>query len=41
MQNIKDLIKNKILIMDGAMGTMIQNHCLSELDFRGTIFQNH
>ena len=28
-------IKKQILILDGAMGTMIQNHKLEESDFRG------
>ena len=37
---IKRLLKNKILIMDGAMGTMIQNEKLGEKDFRGKKFSN-
>ena len=32
---------NKSLIMDGAMGTMLQSHKLSEVDFRGDLFKNH
>ena len=35
------LLGERILILDGAMGTMIQNHALSEADFRGTRFANH
>ena len=43
-EKFKDLdiaSKNQILIMDGAMGTMIQKHSLVEKDFRGKIFINH
>jgi len=31
----------KILILDGAMGTMIQRHKLKESDYRGDIFKDH
>lgn len=34
-------IKNRILVLDGAMGTMIQRYKLSENDFRGERFQAH
>jgi 5-methyltetrahydrofolate--homocysteine methyltransferase len=37
---IQDLLKERILIIDGAMGTMIQKHKLSEEDYRGTRFAN-
>ncbi|MEW5891552.1 MAG: methionine synthase [Pseudomonadota bacterium] len=33
-----DLAKARILILDGAMGTMIQKHRLAEADYRGTRF---
>ena len=33
-------IKNRILILDGAMGTMIQHYHLSEADYRGERFRN-
>jgi len=33
--------KNKIFILDGAMGTMIQQYKLTEEDFRGERFANH
>ena len=36
----KDLEK-RILVLDGAMGTMIQNHQLEEEDFRGKRFASH
>ncbi len=38
--NIKDLLKERILIIDGAMGTMIQRHKLEEADYRGARFAN-
>ncbi len=37
---IEELIKEKILILDGAMGTMIQQHKLQEEDYRGERFKN-
>lgn len=41
MSKFKDLLKKKILILDGAMGTMFQKQNLSEKDFRGEIFKNN
>jgi len=41
MQSIQEIIKNRILILDGAMGTMIQRHKLEEDDFRKGWFENH
>ncbi|MDP6684879.1 MAG: methionine synthase, partial [Candidatus Marinimicrobia bacterium] len=38
---IDTLIKEKILVMDGAMGTMVQSYSLSEEDFRGDKFRDH
>jgi 5-methyltetrahydrofolate--homocysteine methyltransferase len=35
------LMKERILILDGAMGTMIQRYKLSEADFRGERFKHH
>ena len=40
-KNIFDEIKNRVLVLDGAMGTMIQAYKLSEEDFRGKRFINH
>lgn len=37
----KKLLQEKILVIDGAMGTMIQRHKLTEKDFRGERFKNH
>ena len=41
MIKIKEILKNRILVMDGAMGTMIQSYNLEEKDFRGDRFINH
>jgi 5-methyltetrahydrofolate--homocysteine methyltransferase len=38
MKDIYSLLKEKILVIDGAMGTMIQRHKLSEADYRGARF---
>jgi 5-methyltetrahydrofolate--homocysteine methyltransferase len=35
------LLSKRILVLDGAMGTMIQRHALTEADFRGGRFRNH
>jgi 5-methyltetrahydrofolate--homocysteine methyltransferase len=37
---IKSLLKQRILILDGAMGTMIQRHKLEENDYRGERFKD-
>lgn len=39
--DIKEILKERILILDGAMGTMIQRHTLEEEDFRGEKFKDH
>ena len=38
---ITKLLKERILVIDGAMGTMIQRHTLEEADFRGERFKDH
>lgn len=38
--NIKELLGQRILIIDGAMGTMIQRYKLSEEDYRGERFKD-
>ncbi len=38
---IHKLLQDKVLILDGAMGTMIQSYRLNEADFRGTQFKDH
>ncbi len=40
MKSIRDLLNERILIIDGAMGTMIQNHKLAEKDYRGDRFKD-
>src|SRR5262249_5945988 len=35
------LLASRIMILDGAMGTMIQQHKLEEADFRGAQFRDH
>ncbi|CAN4273856.1 MetH Methionine synthase I, cobalamin-binding domain [Methylophilaceae bacterium] len=37
-QTLRALLAERILILDGAMGTMIQQYKLSEADYRGTRF---
>ena len=39
--NIKEILIKRILVLDGAMGTMIQRFNLEEKDFRGERFKNH
>ena len=38
MKTIQDCLKERILVIDGAMGTMIQRHKLEEKDYRGERF---
>jgi 5-methyltetrahydrofolate--homocysteine methyltransferase len=40
-QKITDALKERILILDGAMGTMIQRYKLEEEDFRDESLKNH
>ena len=35
------LVASRVLLLDGAMGTMIQRHTLGERDFRGDRFRSH
>jgi len=39
--SIEDIIQKRILVLDGAMGTMIQKHKLGEEDYRGKKFKDH
>jgi 5-methyltetrahydrofolate--homocysteine methyltransferase len=41
VKKIEDILRERILILDGAMGTMIQRHTLEEEDFRGERFKDH
>lgn len=40
MSVIRDLLNRRILVLDGAMGTMIQRYQLTEEDYRGTRFKD-
>ena len=41
MKKIEEILKERILVLDGAMGTMIQRHKLEEEDFGKGWFENH
>ncbi len=41
LSRLHDLLASRILVLDGAMGTMIQRYKLTEQDFRGTRFAGH
>ncbi|HXW04167.1 MAG TPA: methionine synthase [Vicinamibacterales bacterium] len=38
---LHDLLQQRVLVLDGAMGTMIQRYKLTEADFRGERFRDH
>ena len=38
---LEKALGERIVMMDGAMGTMIQRHKLQEKDFRGELYANH
>ena len=38
---IKEALENRILVLDGAMGTMVQRYGLGEDDFRGSLLAGH
>src|SRR3979409_828675 len=40
MKSIRDFLNERILIIDGAMGTMIQQYKLAEADYRGDRFKD-
>ena len=40
MSRLNDIVKERILVLDGAMGTKIQGYGLTEQDFRGDRFQD-
>ncbi|MFT3826523.1 MAG: homocysteine S-methyltransferase family protein [Chitinophagaceae bacterium] len=40
MKTIQDCLKERILVIDGAMGTMIQRYKLTEADYRGERFKD-
>jgi 5-methyltetrahydrofolate--homocysteine methyltransferase len=40
-RELRELLARRILILDGAMGTMVQRHGLAEADYRGERFAGH
>ena len=40
-EQLKDILRKRILVLDGAMGTMIQRYKLKEEDFRGNRLKDH
>jgi 5-methyltetrahydrofolate--homocysteine methyltransferase len=40
-QKLEKILQERILVLDGAMGTMLQRHRLTEDDFRGERFKSH
>jgi 5-methyltetrahydrofolate--homocysteine methyltransferase len=40
-QELKNILETRLMFLDGAMGTTIQNYKLKEEDFRGEIFKDH
>lgn len=40
-EKLLEVLQDRILILDGAMGTMLQKYKFSESDFRGERFQDH
>ena len=40
-EELRKLLESRILVIDGAMGTMIQSYKLDEADYRGDRFADH
>ena len=40
MPDIQEILKDRILVLDGAMGTMLQQYSFEESDFRGERFKD-
>ncbi|MCC6641989.1 MAG: 5-methyltetrahydrofolate--homocysteine methyltransferase, partial [Deltaproteobacteria bacterium] len=40
-ERLRALFERRILVLDGAMGTMLQRRDLTEADFRGERFRGH
>ena len=41
MHQIEEILENRIMFLDGAMGTMIQKHKLTEKEYRSERFENY
>ncbi|MEO7255755.1 MAG: homocysteine S-methyltransferase family protein, partial [Casimicrobium sp.] len=40
-QRISELLRQRILVLDGGMGTMVQQYKLGEADYRGHLCRDH
>ena len=40
-RSVREALAERILVLDGAMGTMIQRHRLTEEQYRGTQYASH
>ncbi len=40
MHDLRDILEQRILVLDGAMGTMLQRYGFTEADYRGTRFRD-
>ena len=40
MNTLAQLVRERVLVLDGAMGTMIQQYNLTEEDFRGNLLKD-
>ena len=40
LESLRSILEKRILVLDGAMGTMIQGYDLEESDFRGDRFSD-
>jgi 5-methyltetrahydrofolate--homocysteine methyltransferase len=41
LARLDDLLRERILVLDGGMGTLVQSYTLTEADFRGDRFREH
>ena len=41
MKNLSEILENRIVVLDGGMGTIIQGHSLEEPDYRGDLLFDH
>ncbi|GAP69160.1 methionine synthase [Bacteroidales bacterium 6E] len=39
--DIREILKHRVMVLDGAMGSLIQEYRLEEKDFRGELFKDH
>ena len=40
-QELRAIVQKRILVLDGAMGSLIQEYKLTEKDFRGKLFKDY